>query len=331
MIDSKLGYSLGPLLSMDEVLIIAKLADKSGVVDSIWIPESWGRDTFSTLGAVSQVTRKIKLGSSIVNVYSRTPATIAMGAVTLDKLSNKRTIIGIGASTPELVTGWHGMEFHNPLQRTKECIECLRQILSGERVNYTGTHFNISNFKILESPARKSLPIYIAAVNPRMIELARYYADGIIFYLRPINELRKVVTSLKSKAKCNVSEADFVIACSIICAVSKNNPEKARERASKTLAYYITTGRYYKQFLADNGFRNDVSSIVQAYETGGLKLAADVVTDELLDSLTICGGLEECYKSLEKFLSTGISLPIIQVNPVDDSLLSFKEMLSTFK
>src|SRR5262249_1556108 len=172
----KIGYSLGPLLSMDEVLIIAKLADEAGFVDSIWVPESWGRDAFSTLGAISQVTRKIRLGSSIVNVYSRTPATVAMGAVTIDKLSDKRTVLGIGTSTPELVTGWHGMEFKEPLERTREYIECLRIILSSQRANYSGRHFRINNFKILEPLARNTLPIYLGAVNQKMIDLAHALA-----------------------------------------------------------------------------------------------------------------------------------------------------------
>ena len=192
--DFKIGYSLGPLLSMDEVLVIAKHADNAGGVDSIWIPESWGRDTFSTLGAISQVTRKIQLGRLDSECGPlRTPATIAMGAVTLDKLSNKRTVLGIGTSTPELVTGWHGMEFKQPLERTKECIECLRIILSGARARYNGRHFKITNFKILEPLARKTLPIYVGAVNQKMIDLANALADGIIFYLRPIDELRKIV------------------------------------------------------------------------------------------------------------------------------------------
>ena len=327
----KIGFSLGPLLSIKEIILIARYADEAGGVDSIWIPESWGRESFSTLGAISQVTRKLRLGSSIINVYSRSPATIAMGAATLDKLSNNRTIIGLGTSTPELVTGWHGMEFDSPLQRVKECIECLRLILSGERVKYNGRHFKINNFKILETPTRKTLPIFVAAVHQKMIDLARSYANGVVFYLRPIDELRKTVSTLRSGVRINSCGADFEIACSIICAISSSNPQKARERASKTLAYYISTGRYYNRFLADNGFRNDVISIAQRYKNVGLEAAAEAITDKMLDSLTICGSIEQCSKSFERFLSSGISLPIIQVNPVDDSVLSFKEMLSAFK
>jgi len=327
----KIGYSLGPLLSMDEVLAIAKLADETGFVDSVWVPESWGRDTFSTLGAISQITRKIRLGSSIVNIYSRTPATVAMGAVTIDNLSNMRTILGIGSSTPELVSGWHGMEFKEPLGRTREFIECLRIIFSGQRVNYEGRHFKITNFRILEPLARYTLPIYLGAVNQKMIDLAYDLADGIIFYLRPIEELRKIVSNLKSRGRSNPKRQEFEIACSIICAISRKDPEKARKRASKTLAYYISTGRYYNNFLAKQGFESEIISITDRYKNVGLESAADSISENLLNSITISGSIDDCLNAFEKFLSTGLTLPIIQINPVDDSILSFKEMLSTFK
>lgn len=95
MTAEKIGYSLGPLLSMCEVLACAKMADTQENVDSLWIPESWGRESFATLGAMSQATRRVRLGTSIISIYARTPATVAMAATTLDMLSGNRTIIGL--------------------------------------------------------------------------------------------------------------------------------------------------------------------------------------------------------------------------------------------
>src|SRR5688500_19486870 len=113
----KVGYSLGPLLSMDELLVCARMADSSHNADSVWVPESWGRESFATLGAVSQVTKKVKLGTSILSIFSRTPGTVAMGATTLDLLSSSRSIIGLGASTDAIVENWHGVKFEKPLAR----------------------------------------------------------------------------------------------------------------------------------------------------------------------------------------------------------------------
>lgn len=322
----KLGYSLGPLLSMREILLCAKMADQQENVDSLWVPESWGRESFATLGAISQVTRKVSLGTSIINIYSRTPAIVAMAATTLDMLSDNRTIIGLGASTAAIVENWHGLKFNRPACRMKEYIECLRLMSRGEKVKYNGEFFQINNFKILHQPQRANIPIFMAAVNKKMVSMASKLADGILLYLRPLEELKRTATELKQATKGK----SFEIACSFICAMSNKEPEKARARAATTLAFYIAVGEYYSKFLADNGFKIEVEEITAEYRKAGADNAAKYVSDRMLSSLVICGNSEECRESLSKFLSTGITLPIIQFNPIGDSESSFKEMLSAF-
>lgn len=322
----KLGYSLGPLLSMREILLCAKMADQQENVDSLWVPESWGRESFATLGAISQVTRKVSLGTSIINIYSRTPAIVAMAATTLDMLSDNRTIIGLGASTAAIVENWHGLKFNRPACRMKEYIECLRLMTRGEKVKYNGEFFQINNFKILHQPQRANIPIFMAAVNKKMVSMASKLADGILLYLRPLEELKRTATELKQATKGK----SFEIACSFICAMSNKEPEKARARAATTLAFYIAVGEYYSKFLADNGFKIEVEEISAEYRKAGADNAAKYVSDRMLSSLVICGSSEECRESLSKFLSTGITLPIIQFNPIGDSESSFKEMLSAF-
>jgi 5,10-methylenetetrahydromethanopterin reductase len=322
----RLGYSLGPLLSMNEILRCAKMADQQENVDSLWVPESWGRESFSTLGAMSQITKKVRLGTSIVNIYSRTPATVAMAANTLDMLSNKRTIIGVGASTAAIVENWHGVQFNRPASRMKEYIECLRLITTGEKVKYDGQFFKINNFKILHPPQRTHIPIFMAAVNKKMVSMASELADGTLLYLRPFEELKRTANELKQATKGK----SFEIACSFICAISNKDPEKARDRAATTLAFYVAVGKYYSKFLAENGFKFEVEKINAEYRNAGADSAAKFVSDRMLSSLVICGSSEECRESLSKFVSTGITLPILQFNPVGDSESSFKEMLSTF-
>src|ERR671917_1247347 len=322
----RVGYSLGPLLSTRDLLRCAKMADERENVDSIWVPESWGRESFSTLGAISQITKKVRLGTSIVSIYSRTPATVAMAATTLDTLSDKRTIIGLGASTAAIVENWHGVQFNRPASRMKEYIECLRLVTKGQKVKYDGKFFKINNFKILHQPQRTHVPIFMAAVNKKMISMASELADGILLYLRPLEELKRTAVELKQATK----GSGFEIACSFICAVSNKEPEKARDRAATTLAFYIAVGEYYQKFLAHNGFETEVEDITSEYSKAGAESAAKFVSDRMLSSLVICGNSEDCRVSLSKFLSTGITLPILQFNPVGDTESSFKEMLSTF-
>src|SRR5437867_11357288 len=321
----KIGYSLGPLLSVSEVLACAKIADSDQNVDSLWIPESWGRESFATLGAMSQVTKMVRLGTSIVSIYARTPATVAMAAMTIDMLSGNRTIIGLGASTAAIVENWHGMKFERPVSRMREYIECLRLMTTGENVTYNGKLFKVNNFRIMHQPQRKYIPIFMAAINKKMVSLASEIADGVLLYLRPLDELKKTVADIKQ----NTRGKSFEVASSFICALSNKEPEKARERAAKTLAFYVAVGNYGK-FLSENGFRNEVESIAAEYGKGGGDAAAKFVSERMLDSLAICGSGEECRKSLARFVSAGITLPIIQLNPVGDSESSFRDMLSTF-
>jgi len=326
MTAGKIGYSLGPLLSMHEVLACAKMADSHQNVDSLWVPESWGRESFATLGAMSQVTKRVRLGTSIISIYARTPGTVAMAATTLDMLSGDRSIIGLGTSTAAIVENWHGIKFERPASRMKEYVECLRLMASGEKVNYRGQFFRTNNFKIMRQPQRKQILIFVAAVNKKMVSLASELADGVLLYLRPLDELKKTTAELKQSTKGR----NFEIASSFICALSDKEPEKARERAAKTLAFYVAVGKYYSRFLSENGFKGEVEGISVAYGKGGADSAAKLVPDRMLDSLAICGSREECRKSLAKFVSAGVTLPIIQLNPVGDSESSFREMLSTF-
>jgi 5,10-methylenetetrahydromethanopterin reductase len=322
----RVAYSLGPMLSMSEVLLCAKMADQQANVDSIWVPESWGRESFATLGALSRITRKARLGTSIVSIYARTPATVAMAATTLDMLSDNRTIIGLGASTAAIVENWHGTKFNSPVGRMKEYIECLRLMTNGEKVNYNGHFFKVNNFKILHRPQRTHIPIFVAAINKRMVSLASKMSDGVLLYLRPLEELKKTSAELKQATEGK----SFEIACSFVCALSDKEPDKARARAAKTLAFYVAVGRYYSNFLSQNGFKDEVEQIIEAHNNCGSDAAAKFVSDKMLDALVICGNSEECRKSLARFVSTGITLPIMQLNPVGNSETSIREMLSTF-
>ena len=321
----RVGYSLGPLLSIADVLNCARMADSENV-DSVWVPESWGRESFSTLGAVAQVTEKVRLGTSIISIFARTPATVAMGAMTLDMLSYNKAVIGLGSSTEAIVEGWHGARFEQPVARMREYVECLRLMMSGEKASYAGKFYNLKNFKLLHQPPRSHVPIFVAAVNKRMVSLASELADGVLLYMRPFEELGRTIAGIKQAT----SGRKFEVALSLICAVSDSEPGKAREKAAKTLAFYVAVGKYYARFLADNGFQDEVARISDAYWKSGGDAAAKQVTEKMLDSITIAGTRGDCRKALARFCDAGVTLPILQLNPVEGAESSFREMLSTF-
>ena len=321
----QIGINPSSLFNTQDILEFAKLLDTRPQVHSIWIPESWGREAFVMLGAIASFTSKIKLGTSIVSMFSRSPATTAMAASTLDNISKNRTIIGIGASTPILAENWHGTKFEYPLKRMKEYVTCFKIISSGETINFDGNFFKLKNMKIMHPSSRKKIPVFLGAVNSGMIKLATDIADGTILYLRPFDELKETVQHIRSVT--SKKSKNFEISSVFIAAISNRNPELARRRAAKTLAFYVAVGKYYSEFLSSHGFKNEVEQISNDYLTNGIENISKFVTDHMLDSLTICGTVEDCIRSLKRFVSCGISLPILQINPVKDNSESINDSL----
>lgn len=321
----QIGYNPSSLFNTKDILEFAKQLDFKPQVNSLWIPESWGREAFVMLGAIGAMTRRIKIGTSIVSMFSRSPATLAMAASTLDNISLNRTIIGIGASTPILAENWHGIKFIHPLNRMREYVTCFKIISSGETINFDGNFFKLKNIKIMHPSRRKEIPVFLGAVNSGMVKLATEIADGIILYLRPLDELKKTVERIKSLT--SRKSKSFEICSVFITAVSNEYPDLARERAAKTLAFYIAVGKYYNEFLSSHGFENQVEQITTEYQNHGIENISKFVTDPMLDSLTIYGTVEDCIKSLKRFVSCGVSLPILQVNPVKDNMQSINDSL----
>jgi alkanesulfonate monooxygenase SsuD/methylene tetrahydromethanopterin reductase-like flavin-dependent oxidoreductase (luciferase family) len=317
----RIACSLGSLLSINQVLKCSEILSKTNV-DTIWIPETWGMENFSMLSAVSNKTTTQKIGSSIINIYSRSPALIAMGATTVDTLSNERLILGLGTSSLPVVETFHGYKFEKPVQRMKEYVEIIRLILSGKQVNYAGEIFDLKNFTLLLKPKRESIPIYLAAVNQKMVDLTWNIGDGVIFYLRPLNEMKETITKMQSKKKIDVT-------CQIITSIAKDS-DIAINRAKKTLAFYVSVGKIYREFLANNGFKKETSNIFDEFKKSGLKSIYELVSDSMLQSLCIAGNPDECKKQLQNFRETGIDLPIIQFNPVGDMSESFDLLKKTF-
>ena len=317
----RIAFSLGSLLSVNQVLDCSEILSRTSV-DTIWIPETWGMENFSMLSVISTKTSTQKIGSSIINIYSRSPSVIAMGAATVDELSGGRMILGLGTSSLPIINDFHGYKFENPLRRMKEYVEIIRLVLSGKQVNYTGEILDLKGFSLLIKPKRETIPIYLAAVNQKMVDLAWNIGDGIIFYLRPLNEMKETISKMQTRKKIDIT-------CQIITCVAEDS-ENAIDRAKKTVAFYVSVGKVYREFLAKNGFKNETNNIFDEFKKTGFKSNHEFVTDSMLKSLCISGNSEECKKQLQSFRETGLDLPIIQFNPVGDTLESFKLFEKTF-
>ena len=317
----RLSYSLGSLLSIEEVLECSqKLNEIKPEVE--WIPETWGMENFSMLGLASKENTFSKIGSSIINIYSRSPSLIAMGASTVDTISNGRLILGLGTSSVPIVENFHGNSFDTPVQRMNEYVEIIRLALQGEKINYSGKIFTLKDFSLLTKPIRKEIPIYLAAINQKMVEMTWDIADGAIFYLRPKSEMKETISKMQKKKKIDTT-------LQIITCIHEDE-EKARNRAKKTLSFYIAVGKIYREFLQSTGYSNEVKIINEEYEKNGLNSLQELIPEKMLDDLCIAGTPATAIKKLDAFRDVGIDLPIIQFNPIDNVKESFELLTKTF-
>ena len=317
----RLSYSLGSLLTIDQILECSKKLNMLKP-DTVWIPETWGMENFSMLSLACMENKFSKIGSSIINIYSRSPSLIAMGAATVDTISNKRLVLGLGTSTKPLIEDFHGDKFEKPVKRMKEYVEIIRLILTGKTINYSGEIFSLKDFSLLIKPPRNIIPIYLAAVNQKMVELTWEIADGVIFYLRPKNEIKSTIARMKNQKKIDTTLQ--IITC------IHDDSEKAIFRAKKTIAFYVSVGKIYREFLALNGFKNETKNIFEEYKKTGLENNHELVPESMINELCISGTPDECKKQLKQFRETGINLPIIQFNPTDNVQDSFDLITSTF-
>ena len=321
MNSTRLSYSLGSILTIEQVLECSKKLNRIKP-DTIWIPETWGMENFSLLSLASMHNINSKIGSSIINIYSRSPSLIAMGAATVDTVSNGRLILGLGTSSQSIVEEFHGTPFAAPIQRMKEYVEIIKLLLSGEKIDYQGEIFSLKNFSLLIDPPRKSIPIYLAAINQKMVNLTWDVADGVIFYLRPKKEIKLTLKKMQKTRK--IDSTIQIITC------VHQDADKAINRAKKTLAFYVSVGKIYREFLASNGYKKETENIFAEYKKNGLDDNYELVTDSMVNDLCISGTPDDCRKKLNEFRQTGIDLPILQFNPIDDVQKSFDLLSSTF-
>jgi coenzyme F420-dependent oxidoreductase len=302
-------------ITKDEIIDYAQLAEGLGY-DSIWVPEMWGRDAFSILSVIALNTNRIKLGTGIVSVFSRTPAIIAQTVATLDEISGGRMILGLGTSGPVVIENWHGVNFEKPLRRTREYVEIIKMIIAGQRVNYSGEIFRLKNFSLQFEPFREVIPIYIASIGPKNITLTGEIADGWIPFLVPIEHYKQTQDYLRAGAEKGGRAFDNIKVCPYIPALVSDDEDISRRLIKEYVAYYIgAMGTYYSGLISRCGFQKEANSIVEAWKKGSKEEAIKGVSDSLLKSVAVTGSANAGRNKIEEFGKAGADIPIFIFPP----------------
>ena len=291
----------------------AILADELGY-DSFWIPEAWGYEIFSLLTEMAVHTKQIKLGTGIVNVFSRTPGLLAMNAATVDEISEGRLILGIGTSGKRVIEGFHGRAFAKPLTQVRDVIRVTRTLLSGKRLNESGAKlYDYRPFDLAMKPVRADVPIYVAALKQKSITSIGEMADGWIPTFWPYTELKQGHAWIAEGA-AKTGRDPRAIATAPFTTVIPLGDAGIKE-ARQIISFYIGgMGDYYKELLSGFGYADECKRVEELYRDKATRSqAADVVSDAMIEALTIAGDPEHCISELRRRREYGITLPIMNL------------------
>ncbi len=292
----------------------AVLADELGY-DSFWVPEAWGYEVFALLTEIAVKTKRIKLGTGIVNVFSRSPGTIAMSAATVDDISEGRFILGIGPSGKNVIEGFHGREFNKPLTQVRDVIRVTRTLLDGEHLHTSGAKLSdYRPFTLAMDPVRRDLPIYVAALKENSIRSIGEMADGWIPTFWPYQEMakgREWIAEGAAKAGRNPND---IVSAPFTMALPMGS-EAATMAAKSIIAFYIGgMGTYYIELLSSFGYKDECERIAELYRNKNTRLeAANAVPDTMMESLAITGDPAQCVAEMNRRREFGLDLPILNL------------------
>ncbi|ELY37776.1 TIGR04024 family LLM class F420-dependent oxidoreductase [Natronorubrum tibetense] len=301
MSDRDVFLPVGAQPTLGDLVEQAVTAEDLGY-DRVWFPEGWGRDVVTPIATAAERTERIGLGTSIANVYSRSPTLLGQTAATLQEASDDRFRLGVGPSGPIVVENWHGEDFGNPLRRTRETIEIVRQVLSGEPVSYDGEYFTLEGFRLRFDPPETQVPIDAAALGPKAVELAGRFADG----WHAVNYTRDGVTprleDLERGVELGERDPDEVRVTLSVCCCTLEDGDRARELVAQHIAFYIGgMGEFYRDNLVRQGYEDVANEIYDAWQDGDHGHATALVGDELIDQMGAAGTPSEAREQLSQF------------------------------
>ncbi len=292
----------------------AVLADELGY-DSFWLPEAWGYEIFSLLAEMAVATKRIKLGTAIVNVFSRSPGLIAMSAATVDEISEGRFMLGIGTSGKRVIEGFHGRPFEKPLTQVKDVIRVTRTLLSGGKLSDAAADkSDLRPFRLEMKPLRADIPIYVAALKQKAIEQIGECADGWIPTFWPYDKLGEGKAWIATGAARAGRDASKIVTAPFTSVLPMGH-EAGTQMAKQIISFYIGgMGDYYIELLSRFGFADECTKIAELYKDKATRAqAADAVTARMIEALTITGDPAQCMDEIRRRRSFGMDLPIMNL------------------
>ena len=303
-------------------------------LDVVLLPEAYSFDAVSQLGYIAAKTERLELCTSILNIYSRTPTLLAMTAAGLDYVSGGRFILGIGASGPQVVEGFHGLPYDAPLGRTREIAEICRKVWRREPVAFNGKYYDVplsperggsglgKPLKLINHPLRADIPIYVASLGPKNVQMTAEKADGWLplFFLPEKAQDVWGDDLAAGRAERDAGLGELEIVAGGLLSVGEG-AEAVRELARPMVALYVggmgAKGKnFYNDLVKRYGFEREAEQIQDLYLDGKKEEAAKLVPDELLEATSLCGPEGYVKERLAAFKEAGVTnLNVTPIGP----------------
>lgn len=320
-----LRYAGDPRKAADEAAAL-----ESAGLDAIWVAEAYGFDSPTVMGYLAARTERLRIGSAILNVFSRTPALIAQTAAGLDALTGGRALLGIGASGPQVVEGWHGRRYDKPLGRTRETIGLARRIWRREVIEHHGiTDMPLpaekggtlgKPLKLLTRPVRDTIPVHVAALGPANVRMTAEIADGWLPFLYVPEHASRVWSGplAEGAARRDASLGPLSVVAGGLLAVG-DGAEEVRDLMRPVVALYVggmgAPGRnFYFDLVCQYGYEAEATAVQEHYLAGRKREAEAAVPAELCELLCLAGPEGYVRDRVEVFREAGVTM--LNVTPV---------------
>ena len=310
------GSFIGVGRSLDKACERARRAEELGY-HSAYVTHIAARDSLTVLAAYACRTERIRLGTGVLPMYSRTPAATAQTAATIDELSGGRMVLGIGVSHKVTVEGWYGQAIDKPVREMREYAGAVRAILRGEDPPADNEKFR-TGFRFMGYEARADLPLYIAGLSPAMLRLAGELGDGVMLWLCNPDYIRDVVVPevTNGRERAGKSLDGFDVVAAVPAAVT-DDPDAARARLRGDLVPYFSLP-FYRKMIERSGYEDDIAGFDAAMQEGGPKAAVEAISDRFLANLAAIGSADDAGASLRRYQEAGATSPCVGGVPGTD-------------
>lgn len=298
---------------INQLLEDAVLAEQLGY-DDVWFGDVGSPDALTTAAVIADRTNKVRIGTAVTPVFTRTPAVLAATSATLQQLSGGRFMLGLGSSSEKMVESWHGLSFEHPLARVRETTELVRKLLKGEKSNFDG--LTLSSHGYQQKPVKSEVPIYLAALRPNMLRLAAEIGDGVIFNFFPKSALPKILGYVHEGAQCGGKKPEDVeVVCRFQVAVTDQVEEHVNYLRFFLAPYFSQS--VYNRFLAWCGYEEMAATIAEGWAKKDREQTMGAVTDDLIHDIAIIGDRDYCQARIREYAEMGIHTHIISCPSLD--------------